>query len=248
MSIRRLAFPIFLLITLGFLLASIKNNNIVAKQGWGMLSLEILIIALAFLYWGFEQREKTAREIAFITVMVAIAAVGRIPFAALPNVTPTTFIVIISGFVLGPNAGFMIGSTAALVSNFFLGQGPWTPWQMFIWGLAGASAGLLKKVYPGIGIKGLTFFNFFWGYLFGCIMTIWSWAAFIQPLNWQSFVLTYAASFWFDTFHALGNVVFCLLFGTSFIKILKRFQRKLKISIIKDNLSDIKKISQDNSI
>ncbi|MEG6521819.1 ECF transporter S component [Desulfotomaculum sp. 1211_IL3151] len=234
MRVRRFALPIFLVIVLGLLLVSINNNNLVAKQGWGMLSFEILMIALIFLYWGFEQREDTAREIAFITVMVAIAAVGRIPFAALPGVTPTTFIVIISGFVLGPNAGFMIGSTAALVSNFFLGQGPWTPWQMFSWGLAGASAGLLKGVYPNIGIKGLAFFNFIWGYLFGCIMTLWSWAAFIQPLNWQSFVLTYAASFWFDTFHAVGNIVFCLLFGANFVKILKRFQRKLRVSSIDD--------------
>lgn len=75
-----------------------------------------------------------AREIVMIAVLATIAAVSRVPFAPLPSVQPTSFVVIVAALVLGPEAGFMIGSTAALVSNFFLGQGPWTPWQMFCWG------------------------------------------------------------------------------------------------------------------
>ncbi len=78
----------------------------------------------------------------------------------------------------------------------------------------------------------MPFFNFIWGYFFGWIMNLWFWTAFIQPLNWQSFMATYAASFWFDTFHALSNTTFYLFFGASFIKILSRFRKKLKIRII----------------
>ncbi|MFZ5595838.1 MAG: ECF transporter S component [Bacillota bacterium] len=226
----KILFPIFLIIIPGLLLAGIERDNFVARQGWGLLSAEIMLIALVLFYWGFEQGRASSREIALIAVLGAVAAVGRVPFAALPNVQPTTFMVIVSGFVFGPRAGFMVGSTAALVSNFFLGQGPWTPWQMFSWGLAGVSAGLIKPVLPGS--KGMAAFCFIWGYLFGWIMNLWFWTAFIQPLNWQSFVATYAASFWWDTFHAAGNAAFYLLFGASFTKILKRFRRKLKISII----------------
>ncbi len=229
---QKILFPLFLIIILGLLLAGIKQDNFIAGQGWGLLSAEIMLAALAFFYWGFEQGKASSREIALIAVLGAAAAVGRVPFAALPNVQPTTFMVIVSGFVFGPRAGFMVGSTAALVSNFFLGQGPWTPWQMFTWGLAGASAGLIKTVCPGIGIRGMSAFNFVWGYLFGWIMNLWFWTAFIQPLNWQSFVAVYAASFWFDTFHAAGNAAFYLLFGAGFTKILNRFRRKLKIRII----------------
>ena len=235
---QKMLFPLFLIIILGLLFVGIKQDNFIARQGWGLLSAEIMLAALAFFYWGFEQGKASSREIALIAVLGAAAAVGRVPFAALPNVQPTTFMVIISGFVFGPRAGFMVGSTAALVSNFFLGQGPWTPWQMFSWGLAGASAGLIKMVYPNIGTRGMTVFSFIWGYLFGWIMNLWFWTAFIQPLNWQSFVAAYAASFWFDTFHAVGNAAFYLLFGASFIKILKRFRRKLKTGIIEpDTLS-----------
>jgi len=231
---RKNLFPLFLIIVLGLLFAGIKQDNFIARQGWGLLSAEIMLAALAFFYWGFEQGKASSREIALIAVLGAVAAIGRIPFAALPNVQPTTFMVIVCGFVFGPRAGFMVGSTAALVSNFFLGQGPWTPWQMFTWGLAGASAGLIKIVYPNIGTSGMSVFNFVWGYFFGWIMNLWFWTAFIQPLNWQSFVATYASSFWFDTFHAAGNAAFYLLFGASFTIILKRFRRKLKIRIIEE--------------
>ena len=230
----KIFFPLSLLIILGLLFADIKHNNFLLKQGWGLLSAEIIFTALAFFYWGFEKSKTSSREIAFIAVLGTIAAVGRVPFAMLPGLQPVTFIVIISGFVFGSRAGFMVGSTAALVSNFFLGQGPWTPWQMFTWGLAGVSAGLIKKAFPNIGARWMTVFCFIWGYLYGWIMNLWFWTAFIQPLNWKSFVVTYAASFWYETFHALGNTAFFLLFGTGFIKILMRFRKKLQIKIIEE--------------
>jgi energy-coupling factor transport system substrate-specific component len=226
-AIKIITFPLFLLIILGLFFISIKQNNILVRQGWSLLSVEIMIVILAFLYWGFERGRVSSREVAIIATLGTIAAVGRISLAALPSIQPATFLVIISGFVFGPRAGFMVGSTTALVSNFFLGQGPWTPWQMFTWGLAGTSAGLVKIIFPAIGKKGMAMFSFFWGYLFGWLMNLWFWTAFIHPLNWSSFIATCAASFWFDTLHALGNALFYILFGASFIKILKRFQRKL---------------------
>jgi len=229
---RKITFPLFLLIVLGLLLAGGSRDNFVARQGWGLLSAEIMFIALILLYWGFEQGKVSSREVALIAVLGTIAAIGRIPFAMLPNVQPTTFIVIASGFVFGPRAGFMVGSTAALVSNFFLGQGPWTPWQMFTWGLAGICAGMMKTIFPGIGNKAMTVFSFIWGYLFGWIMNIWFWTAFIHPLNWQSFLATYAASFWLDTFHAAGNALFYVLLGPGMIKILTRFKNKMQVSFL----------------
>ncbi|OAT81316.1 ECF transporter S component [Desulfotomaculum copahuensis] len=229
---RKLIFPLALAAILVLLILSIQGRNIVARQGWGMLSVEIMVIALALCYWGFEQGRVSSREVALIAVLGAVAAVGRVPFAALPNIQPVTFMVIISGFVFGSRAGFMTGSTAALVSNFFLGQGPWTPWQMFAWGLAGVTAGLIRMVFPRTGTAGMTVFCIIWGYLYGWIMNLWFWTAFVQPLNWQSFAATYAASFWFDTFHAAGNAAFYLFFGASFKKILARFRRKLEVNFI----------------
>lgn len=215
------------------LLASTRRSDLLFRQGWGLLSFEIIFLALIFFYWAYENSPVSSRGIAIIAVLSTVAAVGRVPFAMLPSVQPTTFLVIISGFVFGPQSGFMVGSTAALVSNFFLGQGPWTPWQMFSWGLAGSAAGLIKIIYPRIGRWEMAMFHFLWGYLFGLIMNLWFWTAFISPLSLRSLLMVCAASFWFDTFHALGNIAFYLLFGAGLVKMLERFCRKLEVDIIR---------------
>lgn len=234
MRARNLAVPFCLLLFLGLAIAgSIPGAGLLARrQGWGLLSAEILFVLLIIFFWSFEKGRLSSREVALVAVLGAVAAAGRIPFAALPNVQPTTFLVIASGFALGPRAGFMVGSTAALVSNFFLGQGPWTPWQMFAWGLAGSSAGVLKIVFPNAGSKSVAAFNFLWGYLFGWVMNLWFWAAFTQPPGWKTFLAACAASFWFDTLHALGNVLFHEVFGSGLLKILRRTQRKLTVEEI----------------
>ena len=83
----------------------------------------------------FEDRKPQAREVLLIAVMAAIAVVGRMAFFMLPQFKPVTAIVIITGISLGAEAGFLTGAVAGFVSNFFFGQGPWTPWQMFAFGI-----------------------------------------------------------------------------------------------------------------
>jgi energy-coupling factor transport system substrate-specific component len=221
--------PFLLLVITGLLAFSVTADSPI-KSNWSLLSAAIVCVAILFLYWGFEKSRASTREIAVIAVLGAIAAVGRVSLAALPNIQPVTFLVIVSGYVFGARTGFMVGSTAALASNFFLGQGPWTPWQMFAWGLAGSSAAYFRAAFPGAGKWAMIVFQFTWGYLFGCIMNVWTWMAFIYPLSWQSFLATYAASIWFDTFHAAGNVLFYLFFGAGVIKVLQRVKKKIEVS------------------
>ena len=98
-------------------------------------------------YIRFERKAFVSREIVLVAVLAAIAAVSRVPFSLLPSVQPTSFVIIVSAIVFGSETGFMIGATAAIVSNIFLGQGPWTPWQMFSWGMIGFIAGLLRNTF-----------------------------------------------------------------------------------------------------
>ena len=112
-------------------------------------------------------------EIVLIAFFAAIAAIARIPFAAIASVQATSFVIIVSAIVFGKEAGFMIGSIAAIVSNIFLGQGPWMPWQVFSWGMMGLSAGLLKDIIMNNKTL-LLIFGFLWGFIFGCIMNLWS--------------------------------------------------------------------------
>jgi energy-coupling factor transport system substrate-specific component len=223
---------LFLAVAAGLLLFGVWKNTSLIARNWGLLAALILLAALVFLYLGFERRAVSAREIGVTAVLGAVAAAGRVAFAAIPGMQPATFVVIIAGFVFGPRTGFMVGATAAVISNFFLGQGPWTPCQMFAWGLAGITAGWLGILKPRVGRTEMVLFSFAWGYLFGWIMNLWFWAAFVRPLNWPSFLTTCAASFPFDTLHAAGNVIFTLLLGKTFYRMLMRFKRRMTVSVL----------------
>jgi len=110
-----------------------------------LLPTLILIMISAFVIIKVESRRFSAKELALFATMAALSAAARLPFTALVNVQPTTFLVLLSGYVFGSFGGFMTGIGAAFLSNFFVGHGPWTPWQMLIWGLIGLSGGWLGK-------------------------------------------------------------------------------------------------------
>lgn len=87
-------------------------------------SLFMLIVIMLPFYIQFEKKAFVSREIVIVAVLAAIAAVSRFQFSIIPSVQPTSFVIIVSAIVFGSETGFIIGATAALVSNIFLGQGP----------------------------------------------------------------------------------------------------------------------------
>ncbi|MDX6658228.1 MAG: energy-coupling factor transport system substrate-specific component, partial [Solirubrobacteraceae bacterium] len=116
---------------------------------WQLGSVLILSVALAVGFAWYERSRPPARVLALVAALAALAAIGRVAFAAFPNVKPTSDIVLFSGYTLGGPAGFAVGALAALVSNVFLGQGPWTPWQMASWGIVGLGGAALGRVMRG---------------------------------------------------------------------------------------------------
>ena len=194
---------------------------------WGVTATIVVILAILAFFFEFEAIALSSKEIALIAMLGTISAVSRVPFAMIPNVQPCTYIIICSGYVFGPVAGFMVGAITALVSNFFLGQGPWTLYQMFAWGLAGVSAAYLRRF--ALGKIPLIIFGAIWGYLYGWIMNTWFWASFIYPLTLKTFLTYQLTSIWFDTFHALGNAIFLGFFGAKTIAILQRFKDRFSV-------------------
>ncbi|AKN31473.1 membrane protein [Clostridium carboxidivorans P7] len=184
-------------------------------------------------YFYFEKSNSGTKEIAVIATLSAFAAVSRMVFAPIPNVKPVTFLVAISGFAFGPYEGFLIGSTAAFLSNIFFGQGPWTPWQMFSWGLVGILSGVWGK--RGKGVSAITFsiVCFVFGFMFDWIMNIWYVSAFIKPISIKSIIGAYIAGLTFDILHGGGSFIFSIIFYDSFLPVLKRYKMKLDISYIK---------------
>ncbi|MCM3750253.1 ECF transporter S component [Paenibacillus pasadenensis] len=192
------------------------------------LPLSLLMVFLAMLpfFIRFERRRLRAEELLLIAMLGAIAAVSRIPFAPLPSVQPVSFVVIMAALVFGAETGFLVGAIAAIVSNLFLGQGPWTPWQMFSWGMIGFTAGLLRNTRFMGSLWGKNLFGLVWGFLFGWIMNLWGLLGFVETLNWQVVFASYAASFAFDLTHGLSNVFFLTLFSGIWLKILGRVKLK----------------------
>ncbi|SHH23076.1 ECF transporter S component [Tepidibacter thalassicus] len=201
-------------------------------MNYSLLSVVILVISFVLVFVSYERKKVSVKEISLIASISALAGVGRVPFVALPNIQPTTFLVIISGYVFGSSFGFMVGGIAVLVSNSFLGQGPWTPWQMMAWGLAGASAGVLRKFMKNPSRLFLSIFAFIWGFLFGWIMNIWYWLFFMRVHTIKSFIFTFSNAFYFDLMHSIGNFAFMYLLGKDFINVLSRFKDRISYTEI----------------
>lgn len=199
-----------------------------------IITLLMLLIIIALIF-EFESTARGSKEITLISMLGAISAVSRIPFAAIPSIQPCTYLIICTGLVFGPVTGFTVGALTPLISNFFLGQGPWTLYQMFAWGLIGVLSAFLKRFrYNTFGI---IVFGFICGYLYGVIMNLWHWSFFIYPHTLLTFLAVQASSSWFDSLHAIGNIAFLKLFGVKTLKVLERFRKRFDVKISAYNKS-----------
>ncbi|HEY7934660.1 MAG TPA: prenyltransferase/squalene oxidase repeat-containing protein [Solirubrobacteraceae bacterium] len=115
-------------------------------MSWPLASFLLVAVVLAVGWLAYERRRPSARTAAVVAVMAALAALGRDAFVALPDVKPITAMTLVVGYALGPVPGFTVGALGMLVSNFMLGQGPYTPWQMAAWGLVGLIGAMLGRL------------------------------------------------------------------------------------------------------
>lgn len=203
------------------------------NRSYGVISIVFIILAIIPFLMRYEMKKPQAREWIPLVVMAAIAAIGRIAFAPIPSFKPTSAIIIITACVFGSEAGFLTGVISALASNLFFGQGPWTPWQMFSWGLIGFLAGALFKAKIIKDKKSLCIFGFFTGFLFGWIMNIFTAVSFVYEFSWSSFFALYISSFGFDLIHGTATAVFLYLLYEPWSAKLRRI--KVKFGLISDN-------------
>ena len=203
--------------------------------------ISLCIIGLAMIPFAmvFEQRRPQAREILLIAVMAEIAVVGRMAFFMIPQFKPVIAIVIIAGAGLGAEAGFLTGAMAGFVSNFFFGQGPWTPWQMFSFGIIGFLAGLFfnkKKRKTGdrtrqwiYKIALCIFGGFATLVVYGFLMDTASVMMAGQNLSWKAFMTAYISGFPFNVIHAASTMIFLLFLALPMERKLERIKKKYGI-------------------
>ena len=186
-------------------------------QQTALLSLVVVLGCLAVFFAGFEHARPRLRDTMPIAVLAALAAAGRILFAPIPSFKPVSF---------GRRSGFVVGALAALVSNFFFGQGPWTPWQMYGWGLVGYLGGVLAQAGLFRSKAVLLGYGFLSGPLYGVALNLWSIVGFYHPETLAQAALVYAAALPFDVMHGVATAVFLLALYPSWQRKLSRVKRK----------------------
>ena len=195
-----------------------------------IVSLGIIVCTMLPFFMVFEDRKPQARELIIIAVLSAIGVAGRAAFFMLPQFKPVVAIVIISAVCFGAEAGFLVGAMTGFVSNFFFAQGPWTPWQMFSWGMIGFLSGFLIKKNIINNKTKLYIFGSLTGFIYGWIMNIWTATGTMYEFSWASFFGLYIASFFPDLTHSIATVIFLRFLYDPWRAKLKRV--KLKFGLV----------------
>ena len=192
------------------------------------ISLLIILETMIPFCMVFESRKPKARELIIISVLCAIAVAARSAFFMLPQFKPVVALVIIAGVCFGGETGFLVGSTTGFVSNFFFGQGPWTPWQMFAFGIIGFIAGILfKKGFLRKTKASLCVFGFVATLvIYGGIMNPASVIMYQANPTKAMIVSAYIMGMPFDLIHALGTAFFLWFISEPMIDKLERIKVK----------------------
>jgi energy-coupling factor transport system substrate-specific component len=197
---------------------------------WELASFLIVAgVVLGGFAW-YERSRPPAQVVALVAALAALAIAGRIAFAAFPNVKPTTDIVIFAGFALGGAPGFAVGALTALVSNFWFGQGPWTPWQMAAWGLCGVLGAALALGGRRPNRFVLAAVCGFAGIAYGALLNFSLMATYGGELSLERFGVLEGRAIPFDAAHVAANVVFALVAGPAMLRMLIRFRRRFEWS------------------
>lgn len=197
------------------------------------ISMLIILETLLPFALIFEKRKPQAKELVIIAVLCAISVAGRSAFFMIPQFKPVAAITIIAGACLGAEAGFLVGAMSMLVSNMLVGQGPWTPWQMFAMGIIGFLAGILYK--KGLLRKKRISLCLFGGFavflVYGGLMNPASVLMFQPRPTKEMFLLAYIQGIPFDLIHAFSTIFFLWFLSKPMVEKLERV--KIKYGILK---------------
>ena len=222
---KKLSIAILLLsVPISVLLAA----TVFSDKSYAYLSLVIVVISLAALFISFEKKENSARQLIVISIMCVLSIVGRLVFAVIPAFKPVTAIIILLSMYFGGEAGFICGAMTALISNFYFGQGPWTPYQMLAWGLVGLFAGLLAPLLRRNLIITCVY-GALAGVIFSLIMDIQTAMWYTNEFNLAVYATKIGTSLPFTIIYAVSNVIFLLLLAKPIGKKIERLKIKYGI-------------------
>lgn len=194
-----------------------------------LISITIVLVSCLPFFIRFERKKVQPREILLIAVMTAISIAGRCLFFVIPGFKPVAAITAITGFALGAEAGFLTGALSALVSNVFFGQGPWTPFQMFTWGMIGFFAGIVGRSTKDLEKWKMILFGIVAGIFFSLGMDIWGSMSTNGVFTLEAYKLAIATALPYTIIYAISNVIFLLLLTKPIMEKLNRMKKKYGI-------------------
>lgn len=197
-------------------------------QNYLLFGLLIIFFAMVPFFLVFEGRKPQAREIMVIAVLAAIGVAGRAAFFMVPSFKPVAAIVIITGVSFGGEAGFLVGCLIMMVSNMFMGQGPWTPWQMFAYGMIGFLAGILfqKGILKAKKLPLCVFGFLSTFFIFGGVMNPASLLMSYGQITKKSLIAAYISGAPLDLVQAVSTVFFLWFLSRPLLEKLERIKRK----------------------
>lgn len=214
-----------------------------------LMTILLIVLCLGAVMTTMIGSQTSSKMVAILGVLTAANAVLRaVPGPA--GFSAVFMLPLLCGYVYGPTFGFLLGALSLLVSALIgAGIGPWLPFQMFVAGWVGLTAGWLPRIRPGgrIEVWMLGGWGLLWGLIFGAIMNVWFWPYVFQAqqpdMYWQPgigvldalkrYAVFYTvSSLWWDLGRALGNALLIWLFGRPLLKLLRRFQKRFYFEVV----------------
>ncbi len=195
------------------------------RRSYALTSLLVTLMSILLFCCGYERRKTGSRRMILVAVMTALSVLGRLIFSVIPAFKPVTAVVVITAVYLGGEAGFLTGALSALISNFYAGQGPWTPFQMLSWGLIGLLAGLLAKPIRKSRIV-MSLYGVFAGIAYSFVMDVWTVTWYNGSFNLGLYLAALATALPYTIIYAVSNVVFLNLISRPFGRKLDRIRIK----------------------
>ena len=177
--------------------------NIFEEKRHLLVSFGVAILAVFLFIAGFEKKMTGSRRMVIVAIMISLCIVGRL----IPFFKPVTALTVITAMYLGAESGFLVGALAAVLSNFYFGQGPWTPFQMLAWGLIGLFAGYfskwLKKSKTILIVYGVLS-----GIIFSLAMDIWTVLWYNSSFDWTLYKAAIITAIPHTVLYSVSNFIF----------------------------------------
>ena len=205
--------------------------TVFGAKRYAFVTAAVALMSVVPFFLAFEKNGRNQKDplrLSVLAVVTALSVVSRIAFSFTPSFKPVTAVVTICGIFLGGEAGFMCGSLTALISNFYFGQGAFTPFQMLAWGIIGFFAGVLGKALRK-HVSLMLIYGAVTGVVFSLVMDVWSTIWFDGYFNLQRYLVQITAALPMTVSYAVSNVVFLLIIAAPFGRRLERIKTKYGI-------------------